>query len=275
MTFVVTALALLGVAVVGDSLVAAKVERSISQRIWRESETATPPAVQVGGMPFLSSLWTHELRSVTVESRDIEIPGFTRLSVTSSAEEVTLSRSEIMSGDFSDAPARKVFTRLQLDAVSLGELLADNGDRAGGMGDLDIEGVENISPSGGWETEAFFTATPAGISGIDGPVRVEMRLRVWEGAVRLLPTRIVAVDKDSSRGDRGSNPLDSTTRARVVDAFTLELPGADLPLRSNPGRVYVNGGALYIEAEQNYTRVSVTDLAPRSAPLDQDDRAGL
>ncbi|WP_417288460.1 DUF2993 domain-containing protein [Corynebacterium variabile] len=274
-TVVVTVLALAGVAVVGDSLLAAKVEREVSQRILHDSKLAAPPAVQVGGMPVTASLWSHELTSVSVEARDIEVPGFARVSVTSSAQKLTLTRDEILSGDFEDAPARKFFTRLQLDPVALGGLMTGGANGVDGFSDLNIQGVEDISPSGGWETEAYFTATPDNVPGIDGPVDVGMRLRVWEGDVRLLPTGIRSVDGDSSRGDGKKNALDDATRDRVMDAFTLEIPGVSLPLRTKPGRVYVNGGALYIEAEQNFTRVSISDLAPRSAPLGEDEQAGL
>ncbi|WP_297003998.1 DUF2993 domain-containing protein [uncultured Corynebacterium sp.] len=272
---VVTVLALAGAAVVADSLVAAKVEREISQRIWHDSQLASPPAVQVGGMPVSASLWSHELSSVSVEAQDVEVPGFARVSVTSSAQKITLTRDEILSGDFEDAPARKVFTRLQLDPVALGGLMTGGSDGGDGFSDLNIQGVEDISPSGGWETEAYFTATPRDVSGIDTEVAVEMRLRVWEGDVRLLPTRIISVGGDTSRGDGGKHAVDATTRDRIMAAFTLELPGTTLPLRSKPGRVYVNGGALYIESEQNFTRVGISDLAPRSAPLGEDERAGL
>jgi hypothetical protein len=268
-------LALAGVAVVGDSLFAAKVEREISQRILHDSKLASPPAVQIGGMPVSASLWSHELTSVSVEARDVEVPGFARVSVTSSAEKVTLTRDEILSGDFEDAPARKVFTRLQLDPVALGGLMTGGDNGEDGFSDLNVQGVEDISPSGGWETEAYFTATPDNVPGIDGPVDVGMRLRVWEGDVRLLPTEIRSVDGDSSRGDGKKNALDDATRERVMEAFTLELPGDSLPLGTKPGRVYVNGGALYIESEQNYTRVGISDLAPRSAPLATDEQAGL
>lgn len=261
------------VAVVADSLVAAKVERAISQRIYQESQLATPPAVQVTGMPYLAATWNHELPSVKVEARDVEIPGFTRVSVTSSASKVTLTRDEVLSGDFTDAPARQVFTKIQLDGVSLGDIMTGvNSDNPEGLPDLHIEGVENISPSGGWETEAYFTATPAGEK---KPVTVAMWLRVWEGDVRLFPTKIVSIDGDTSRGDGKSKALAEDARKKIMDAFTLELPATSLPLRTHPGRVYVNGGALYIESEQNFTRVSTTDLAPRSASLNEDDRAGL
>ncbi|WP_227871037.1 LmeA family phospholipid-binding protein [Corynebacterium provencense] len=273
-TALVTFLTLLTIAVVSDSIVAAKVERSVSQRLWKESNLATPPSVQVSGMPFVSSLLTHVLPSVSVDARDVEVPGFARVSVTSSAQKVTLTREEILSGSFTDAPARKVFTRLQLDAVALGELLAADDGRSG-MDDLHIQGVEDISPAGGWETEAQFTATPGDIPGVTGPVKVDMRLRVWEGDVRILPTKIVSVDGDRSRGDGGSRAPDPQTRDQIMEAFTLELPGESLPMHSRPGRVYVNGGALYIETEQNFTRVSLSDLAPVSAPLAEDDRAGL
>lgn len=261
------------IAVVADSLVAAKVERSISQRIYQESQLATPPAVQVTGMPYLAATWNHELPSVKVEARDVEIPGFTRVSVTSSASKVTLTREEVLSGNFTNAPARQVFTKIQLDGVSLGDIMIGaDGASPEGLQDLHIEGVENISPSGGWETEAYFTATPAGET---EPVKVAMWLRVWEGDVRLLPTKIISIGGNTARGDGKSKALDEDARKKIMAAFTLELPATSLPLRTHPGRVYVNGGALYIESEQNFTRVSTTDLAPRSASLGEDDRAGL
>jgi hypothetical protein len=261
---VVAALAAtLGVAVVADSLVAARVEKRISDRIYRESHLATPPHVQVTGMPYLAAVFTHKVPSIHVESTDVEIPGFGRVTVSSSATKITLGRDAVLSGDFSDAPAQEVFTRIQMDTVELGERM--------GIRDLGLTSQDDSSPTGGWETEAYLSGTPAGLAEEDsGRYEVGVRLRVWQGDVYVTPTEITDTPDSTAPGD-----VDDDVAKQVLDAFTLELPGEELPFRSPPRRVYTAGGTLFVEAEQNYTRVSVTDLAPRSRPLDEDEQAGL
>lgn len=264
---VVTVLAaLVGVAVVADSLVAARVEKRISDHIFAESHLATPPQVQVTGMPYLAAVYTHEVPSIQVESTDVEIPGFGRVTVSSSATEITLGRDAVLTGDFTDAPAREVFTRIQMDTVELGERL--------GIADLGLASQDDSSPTGGWETEAVFTGTPPGLAAFgedaEGSYEVDVRLRVWQGDVYLTPTEITGTPDGTSPED-----LDPEITDQVLDAFTLEMPGDQLPFRSPPRRVYTVGGSLFIEAEQNFTRVSVTDLAPTSGPLDEDEQAGL
>jgi hypothetical protein len=255
----VAVLALAGVAFVGDALIAARVERQISQRLYKDSNLATPPSVMVSGMPYIAAAWSHQLPSIHVEARDVDVPDFGRVTMSSSATKLTLTRDEVLSGDFTDAPAKQVFTKAQIDSVALGDKM--------GFDDLHLEAVENISPVGGWETEAYFTGTPRGEK---DPWTVTMRLRVWEGDVLLRPTEI-------RKAPDGRDPasLDEATRQRIFDAFTYTFHGPDMPLRALPGRVYISGGALFIESEQNYIRVSISDLAPRSAPLGKDAEAGL
>ncbi|MEY8565949.1 DUF2993 domain-containing protein [Corynebacterium sp.] len=255
--------ATLGAAVVADSLMAARVEKRISDRIFEESHLATPPHVQVTGMPYLAAVFTHEVPSIHVESTDVEIPGFGRVTVSSSATKITLGRDAVLSGDFSDAPAQEVFTRIQMDTVELGERM--------GIDDLGLASQDDSSPTGGWETEAYLSGTPDGLPEEDaGRYEVGVRLRVWQGDVYLTPTEVT-----DTPGSTAPEDLDDDVTERVLDAFTLEMPGDTMPFRSPPRRVYTAGGTLFIEAEQNFTRVSVADLAPRSGPLDEDERAGL
>ncbi|WP_238525945.1 DUF2993 domain-containing protein [Corynebacterium nuruki] len=256
---VVAVLGLTGVAVVADALVAARVERQISRHLYEDSKLATPPSVMVSGMPYIAAAWSHQLPSIHVEARDIDVPDFGRVTMSSTATKLTLTRDEVLSGDFTDAPAKQVFTRAQIDSVALGDKM--------GFDDLHLEAVENISPVGGWETEAYFTGTPRGEQ---DPWTVTMRLRVWEGDVLLRPTEI-----RKAPGGRDPASLDEAERQRIFDAFTYTFHGPDLPLRALPGRVYISGGALFVESEQNYIRVSISDLAPRSAPLGTDAEAGL
>ncbi len=252
-------LVLVGIAVVADSLVAARVEKRISDRIYENSHLAAPPEVVVTGMPYLASLVSHEVPSIHVEARDVDVPDFGRVTMNSSATKIALDREEVLSGNFSDATAREVFTRLQMDTVELGERM--------GIDDLELRSQDNSSPAGGWETESYLSGTP---EGEDGSYEVDTRLRVWEGDVYVTPVSIIDTPDGTDPDD-----LDDATRDKVMDAFTLELAGDSLPLRSKPRRVYTSGGSLFIEAEQNYTKVSVTDLAPRSEPLREEEQAGL
>ncbi|HIW90232.1 MAG TPA: DUF2993 domain-containing protein [Candidatus Corynebacterium avicola] len=254
--------AVAAVGIVGDSLVAARVEKRISEKIYEESNLAAPPEVLVTGMPYTGAVLNHEVPSIHVEARDVEIPDFGRVTVSSSARKLTLGRDAVLTGDFRDAPAEEVFTRIQMDTVELGEHM--------GIDDLTLRSEDNSSPQGGWETEAFLAGTP---EGEDGEYEVNLRLRVWQGDVYLTPTEITATPDGTD--PETIDALDDDTREKVMDAFTLEFTSSSLPLRSAPRRVYTSGGSLFIEASEYFTKVSVSDLTPRSGPLGEDERAGL
>ena len=258
----ITLFSLVAVGIVVDSLVAARVEKQISDRIYRDSHLAAPPEVLVTGMPYTAAVLTNEVPSIHVESRDVEIPDFGRVTVASSARKVTLDRSAVLTGDFRDAPAEEVFTRIQMDTVELGEHM--------GISDLTLRSQDNSSPQGGWETEAYLSGTP---DGEDGAYEVSLDLRVWQGDVFLTPVEITDTPDGSSADD--INALDEATRDKVMDAFTFEFTRSSLPLNSAPRRVYTSGGSLFIEASEYFTKISVSDLAPRSAPLGEDERPGL
>lgn len=253
-------------AVLADSLVAARTEHGVSQTLYEASNLPTPPAVEVAGFPYVSAAFTHELPSITVTAQDVDVPGWGLMSVQSSAQYVTVSAEDVFNGTIEDSPSRKVFTRLQLDGVSIGSRM--------GIDDLMIQNLEDISPRGGWETEAVFEGTPKGFA---QPVTVEMKLRVREGRVRLSPESIVKAPKAKGSSDArvAEDHLPAITKQEILDAFQLDVGAESLPLKGQPIRVYVAGGSVFIESEQFYTSVSIEDLMPYTRPLPEEEEPGL
>ncbi len=258
--------ALFMVLLITDSLIAARTEHRISQEIYRDSHLANPPGVTVAAYPYVSAAFTHELQSVTVNAKDIDVPGFGLVSVHSSAQYITVSADDVFNGDIKDAPARKVFTRLQLDPVSVGSRMH--------VSDLLIQNKDDISPNGGWETEAIFEGTPQGFR---KAATVEMQLRMREGNVHLDAIDVVKGPEDKGKDAKivDGDDLDDSVRQEIMRAFSLDIPGDTLPFRGQPMRVYVAGGSVYVESERYYTRVSIEDLAPRSRPLSAEEQPGL
>ncbi|MBF4554106.1 DUF2993 domain-containing protein [Corynebacterium sp. DSM 45110] len=254
------------VAVLADSLVAARTEHRISQLLYEESNLPTPPAVEVAGFPYVRAAFDHELPSVTVTAQDIDVPGWGLMSVKSSAQYVTVTSEDVFTGTIEDAPARKVFTRLQLDGVSIGHRME--------IDDLLIQNLDDISPRGGWETEAVFEGTPKGFR---EPATVEMKLRVVEGQVIISPQKIIKAptSADSTGNLVEGEELSESTRQEIMDAFRLTIGAKSLPLKDKPIRVYVAGGGVFIESEQFYTSVSIQDLMPNTRPLSEDEEPGL
>lgn len=260
------ALLIAGVLLV-DAIIAGRVEHNISQRIYDNSNLATPPRVTVAGYPYIAAALTGEIQAVTVGSRDVHVPGYGLLSVQTSAQYITVPRSAVWSGDFENAPARKVFTRLQLDGVSLGARM--------GINDLLIQNKDDISPLGGWETEALFEGTP---KEFHRPATVQVKLRLREGDVYITAEKVVKGPTSSSVHARTvpGSELDPQTRDRLLEEFSLMLPARDLPLGGEtPMRVYVSGGSVYVESEKYYTTVSLLDLTPPSRPLSKEEQPRL
>lgn len=266
---IISLLVVIGIFFMGvlvDSLVAARVEHKISQEIYAESHLPNPPEVHVAGFPYLWSTINHEMRAVTVNAKDLDVPGFGLVTVYTSAQYMTVPPSVVFNGDFKDAPAKKVFTRLQLDAVSIGNHL--------NIDDLHIQNLEDISPRGGWETEAIFEGTP---EGYERPARVEMSLRIRDGDVYLTPTRVISAPDDRSRTARivSGDDISSDAQLEILSAMTLRLSSNELPLKHPPVRIYVSGGSVYVETEQFYTTVSTKDLTPELKPLPENEKPGL
>lgn len=262
----VTLVLMFVLALIADSLVAARAEHRISHTIFEDSNLATPPKVHLAGFPYTAAAVTNELEAITVNATDVDVPGYGLMGVHTSAQYVTVSAKDVLQGELRDAPARKIFTRIQLDGVLLGDQM--------GINELLIQNKDDISPRGGWETESIFEGTPEGFS---KPATVEMKLRVKEGNVHLSPVRILkgptGAGKDAKIIDGKDLPEDLAKRLR--SAFTLTMEGRKLPLPNNPVQVYVTGGSMFLESERFYTRVSIKDLTPRARQLNKEDEPGL
>lgn len=252
-------------AVVADSLIAARTEHKISQMLYADSNLPNPPAVEVAGLPYTAAAFTHELPSVTVTARDVDVPGWGLMSVHSSAQYVTVTSDDVFNGTIENAPARKVFYRLQLDGVSIGAKMDIN--------DLLIQNKDDISPRGGWESEAIFEGTPEGYA---KPATVQVSLRVRAGEAYITAVDVLKAPESKSATEvKDGSELSDATRQQIMDQFTLKLDSSTLPLRGKPGRIYVSGGGVFIEAEQYYTSVSIKDLAPHTRPLPETEEPGL
>ena len=263
---VLSVLLIAGVGVLADSLIAARVENKISQRIYTESNLPYPPKVQLAGFPYVAAAFTHKMEAVTVSANDLDVPGFGLVSVHASAQGITVPTKEVFSGDIQDAPTRKIFTRLQLDGVSLGNRM--------NIDDLQIQGLEDISPRGSWETEAIFHGTP---EGFNKPSSVEVSLRIRAGDVYLTPTRVIEAPEDRSDDAKivDGAELSNADSDAIKRAMTLKLTSEELPLDNPPSRVYVSGGSVYVEMERLFSTVTITDLTPEVRPLPEDEKPGL
>lgn len=264
-------LVLVVVTAFGDSIIAGRTEHLYSRTLYEGSNLANPPSVFVAGSPYTAAAFTHEVQAITVNAKDVDVPGWGLMSVHKSAQYVTLPWQAVLGKSFTNAPAKKVFTRLQMDGVTIGSKMH--------VDDLLIQNRDDISPRGGWETEAIFEGTPKGFS---APATVEMTLRVKKGDVYLTPTKVLKGPKEDSReGLLDSAPtvpakdLTEETINKIKKAFTLRIPGERLPLKEKPKRVYVAGGSVFFESEQLYTTVSLQDLIPQGRRLLEEEKPGL
>ena len=258
---------LLIVALITDNVIAARAEHKISEALYADSNLANPPKVQVAGFPYTRAALSHEIQAVTVTASDVDVPGFGLMSVHTSAQYITVSADDVFNGKIENAPARKVFTRLQLDGVLLGDRM--------NIEALQIQNLDDISPRGGWETEAVFEGKPEGFA---KPAKVEVKLRIVAGTMKITPIKILSAPdgldiKAKDVTDEGS--IDKDIVRRINEAFSLSIPGKQLPMPGDPERVYVSGGSLFVETEQVYTKISLSDLAPRSRPLSEEEQPRL
>lgn len=245
--------------VAADVGAAAHAEHELSTRLEEMSNLPVEPYVGLGGMAYLSSLFTGQWSSVSVRARDLEVPGFGLVSVESGAVDVQIPPESVWTAQFHDSETKKFFVKLQLDGLSLGRQM--------GFDDLVIQNLEDISPKGGWETEAIFEATPEGWA---EPARVSVKLRVLESNVHIIPIEVLrAPTGPDSEVVVPGDELDPGVRDDVLADFQLFMRGADLPLELPPTRIFVSGGTVFIEAEKVNARVSPGDLLPSA----QDDPA--
>ena len=243
-------------AVGADLGLAIHAERNLANRIREEMNLPADPYVSLGGVAYSSSFFTGHWSSIQVRARDLEIEGFGLVSVESGAVDVEVPKSSVWSGDFDSAFTERYHTKLQLDGLSLG--------RQFGFTDLAIQNHEDISPAGGWETEAIFEATPPGWS---APAEVVVKLRILDGDAKFIPVEVLSGPADAESEDvlRGDE-LSDDAAAEILPAFELVLTGAELPLRQRPTRIYVSGGSIFIEGDELYRLVSPEDFLPVATP---------
>lgn len=256
-----------------DSGFAVHAERNLAQRIKADSNMEMTPYVKIGGMAYLSSFATGRWSSINVRARDIDAPGFGLVSVEFGAVNVSVPPKSVLTGDFEASPAKTYFTKLQLDGLSLGHKM--------GFTDLAIQNLDDVSPAGGWETEALFEATPHGWA---TPAKVAVKLRIKEGTVSITPIEVISgpYAPDGKKTLPGAE-LNDEVKAEISKSFELTLSEGSLPLGLQPTRVYVSGGSVTIEGEQIRCNVVPENFMPpvsedeehRSAgktqPIDQSD----
>ncbi|WP_448852859.1 LmeA family phospholipid-binding protein [Corynebacterium sp. 335C] len=251
-----SAAAILLAAVGVDTGAAIHAERQLAEHLRGEAHLPADPYVSLGGLAYLSSLFTGQWSSVSVRARDLDVPGFGLVSVESGAVDVQVPRESVWTGRFEDAETDKFFGKLQLDGLALGRQM--------GFTDLVIQNLEDVSPVGGWETEAIFEATP---EGWDGPATVSVKLRILEQNVHVIPIEVIEAPAYPDSVDvMPGDELAPEQRDVLMRAFTLFLEGAQLPLEIPPTRIYVAGGSVFIEGEQVNTTVSPEDFLPDALP---------
>lgn len=223
-----------------DSGFAIHAEKSLAEKIKTEANMPMTPYVKIGGMAYLSSFATGRWSSINVRARDIDAPGFGLVSVEFGAVNVSVPASSVRSGIFDESLAKTYFTKLQLDGLSLGRKMD--------FTDLAIQNLDDVSPAGGWETEALFEATPKGWT---APAKVAVNLRIKEGDVFITPIEVISgpASADSKELIPGKE-LTEATKSDISKAFELTMPGDTLPLGLQPTRIFVSGGSVTIEGEQ-------------------------
>lgn len=235
-----------------DAGLAIHAERNLANDIRREANLPADPYVSLGGMAYTSSFFTGRWSSIQVRARDLEVPGFGLVSVESSAINAQIPPSSVWSGDFDRAMAKHYFTRLQLDGVALGRQLD--------FTDLAIQNYEDVSPAGGWETEAIFEATPPGWA---ARASVMVKLRIVDGDAYFTPDHVISGPADPAAEDVvPGDELSDDTAAAILRAFELKLTADELPLRQTPTRIYVSGGSVFIEGDEMNRVVSPEDFLP-------------
>lgn len=235
-----------GLAWVGDTAVAANVERQISDAVHEtyapEAGTAleTAPSVYVGGIPYLQALLSSQVPVVGVSALDVEVDGVGMVNTGVTLQGVKAEANQVWSGDFVGANAQSMRRTLRLDGVAMGQWL--------GMSDLTISHPKNISPGGGTATEAVFQGRPPGFH---EPVSVLATLRLVGDEFQLRPTKIL---------QSSVHPEDADDDA--LAAFDLTVNTTQLPLDRAADAVYLEGGSIVFEAVRNNVIVQPEHLSP-------------
>lgn len=238
MVAVLVIVAVLGVALLIDALVASRVEARLSASIEEHADLATSPAVSVGGTPFtLSTLASGQISHVHVNALDLTVEDVGVVNARTDIFNITVDSDQAFRGDVIGAAAEYFRRTISLDGVAFGSLLD--------MTDLDISNPYDISPSGGVAAEAVLTGTPPGF---EDPVSVLVALRL-QGPMFHMEVREIL-------DDQGQSPAD------IEHAFTYSLDTRKLPLSRQAAAVYLSGGSISFEAERTNFTVSPSDLTP-------------
>lgn len=228
---------LIGAGWLADSIMAARVESSISTQVEARSNLEVSPDVSVGGVPYLAAIITEEIPHVDVTVLDVDVAGLGMVNAFTNVAGLTVTSEQVLSGDISGSHAELISRTVSLDGVSLGYLLD--------MTDLDISNPYDISPAGGSEAEAQLTGTPPGF---EEPITVDVDLRLVGHMFHMSPRTLIDV------------PAHRTEDAR--EAFTYSLDTRRLPLAGQASSVSLGGGSIYFEARRHNTSVKWSDLSP-------------
>ncbi|MGP6174534.1 LmeA family phospholipid-binding protein [Corynebacterium sp. A21] len=241
---------LAGLLWLADSLIAARVEHRISERVAEHANLETNPGIFIGGVPYLQALITGDLPLISADALDVDVPGLGMVNARSEATDLQITPEQVFSGDVVGAPAEMITRTVSLDGVALGHLL--------GMTDLDIANPYDISPSGGRRSEAQLTGTPAGF---DEAVSVLVSLRLDGQMFHMSPRQLIDV------------PAGREEDAQA--AFSWDLDTHQLPLADQAQAVYVQGGSIYFRAQKQNVPLELKDLSPiESSPSEPESGLG-
>ena len=256
-------LAVAALVIATDMGFASHAEYKLSEHIQEAAQLEMTPYVAIGGQAYLSSFVTGKWSSVTSRIRDVEVPDFGLVSLEYGASNVKIPASSVLSGNFPESPTKQYFTKLSLDGVSLGNKL--------GLTDLSIQSLKDSSPTGGWETEAIFEATPAGWQ---GKTQVSAKLRIVSRDVIITPMEIISAPPSPTDSKIHSKPeLSEVDAQHILDTFRLTLRDSEIPMGMPATRVYVSGGSVTIEGEQIQCTVSPTNFMPPTSQQDAEASA--
>ncbi|MFC6318039.1 LmeA family phospholipid-binding protein [Corynebacterium gerontici] len=236
---ILAVLALLFVAWVADSAIAARAERHLAAQVRDSAGLELSPSVYFGGVPYTSALISGKIKSATVSVSDVETSQFGLISTSTDAVDVQVDPAQVFSGNIDGRRALLLTQTIGLDGVSVGKQL--------GIADLDISNPYDISPNGGPASEAQLRGAPDGQA---KPITVMCDLRIEGSDFRLTPTSVV---------DPGDGSL---SEEEIFRAFEWRIDTRLLPMRDQAGFVYVSGGTLYFQAQQRDVTLSLKDFSP-------------
>ncbi|WP_018297392.1 LmeA family phospholipid-binding protein [Corynebacterium lubricantis] len=236
LSIIVAVIIVLAVALIVDSLAAARVEQRISQSVKDQSRLAAHPEVNVGGVPFAQVILTDEIPSLSVNALDVDIKDLGIVNASTEIYNVQIDAQDAYDGELVGSQAELMKRLVSLDGVAMGQFL--------GMTDLDISNPYDISPGGGVSSEAQLSGT---LPGMDDPSTAVVKLRLDGTTFSMEPISLI---------DDAGDPN------RVREGYTLTFDTRDLPLAGPANLVQLRGGSIQFEAERRNITVQPSDLTP-------------